>query len=158
MKKKKIKKFIYEGLGFPVVLKNVPTIEMYGEMIPDIDYNQLQKIVLLNLCHKPTPLTGSEIQFIRKFFEMTLADFGKQFGCSHVAVIKWEKFGSRFAKIEPTTDVCIRLFVFSHLNGKSSAFKQLYDNLDIMELLKCRNQTAQDIIAIDIEEDMGMVI
>lgn len=113
MKKKRIKKFIYEGLGFPIVLKNVPMIEMYGEQIPDIDYNALQKVVLLSLCHKPMPLTGNEIKFIRKYFEMTLIEFGKKFGCSHAAVIKWEKHGNRFAKIEPTSDVCIRLSIFS---------------------------------------------
>ena len=157
MKKKKIKKFVYEGLGFPIVLKNVPLIEMHGEMIPDIDYNDLQKTVLLHLCHKSIPLTGNEIKFVRKYLEMTLAEFGRKFGCSHVAVLKWEKHGNRFAKIEPTTDICIRLFVFSHLSNKGNAFRRLYDELDIMQLIKHRNQSEQDMLAIDIQEGLKMV-
>jgi transcriptional regulator with XRE-family HTH domain len=152
MKKKKIKKFIYEGLGFPIVLENVPIINFHGETVPDIDYNQLQKAVLLHLCHKSSPLTGNEIKFIRKYFEMTLAEFGKKFGCSHVAVIKWEKFGNKFAKIEPTTDICIRLFVFSQLNTKDSAFRRLYDELDITELLKYRNQARDSMLEIDLQD------
>ena len=35
MTKKKIKKFVYGGLGFPIVLRNVPTIEMLGEEVLD---------------------------------------------------------------------------------------------------------------------------
>lgn len=158
MKRKRIKKLVYEGLGFPIVLKNVPTIEVQGETIPDINYNLLQKTVLLSLCYKPTPLTGNEIQFIRKYFEITLVEFGKKFGYSHVAVIKWEKHANHFAKIEPTTDICIRLFVFSQLSNKSTAFKHLYDNFDVMQLVKYRNQSSVDLLAINLEEDTKMVI
>lgn len=157
MKKKKIKKFIYEGLGFPIVLKNVPVIEIRGEKILDINFNGLQKAVLLSLCHKPMPLTGNEIKFVRKYFQLTLAEFGEKFGCSHPAVIKWEKHGNRFAKIEPTTDVCIRLFIFSHLNGKSNAFKKLYDELDIMQLMKHRNKIVHDMLSIDVDEELKLV-
>ncbi len=150
MKKKKIKKFVYEGLGFPIILKNVSVIEMHGEAVPDINFNQLQKTVILKLCHKSTPLTGNEVRFIRAYLEMTLAQFGEKFGCSHAAVIKWEKHSNRFAKIEPTTEICIRLFIFSHLNNKSNAFKQFYDELDISEFVKYRNQVTNDMLAIDL--------
>ncbi len=156
MKKKKIKKFIYEGLGFPIILRNVPVVEMLGEEILDIDFNALQKTVLLSLCHKDSPLTGSEIKFIRKYFELTLVEFGLKFGCSHSAVLKWEKYENHFAKIEVTTDVCIRLFIFSQLNRKSGAFKQLYDELDINQLVKNRKQESSNILDIDMKEELGM--
>ncbi len=109
MKIKRIKKFTYEGLGFPIILKNVPVIKMQGEEVLDIDFNALQRTVLLTLCRKDCPLTGNEIKFIRKYFEMTLTEFGVKFGCSHSTVLKWEKQENHFAKIEPTTDICIRL-------------------------------------------------
>lgn len=157
MKKKKIKKLVYKGLGFPVILKNVPFIKIHGEMVPDIDFNDLQKVVLLNLCYKSAPLTGNEIKFIRKYFEMTLTEFGKNFGCSHVAVLKWEKHDNNFAKIEPTTDVYIRLFILSRLNCKSKAFKQLYDELDIVQFAKCFNHVMHNVLSIDIEEKTKMV-
>lgn len=157
MKNKKIKRFTYEGLGFPVILKNVPVVVMQGEEVLDVDYNALQKTVLLNLCRKDSPLTGNEIKFIRRYFEMTLAGFGVEFGCSHAAVLKWEKHENCFAKIEPTTDVCIRLFIFSHISRKSVAFKQLYDELDIRQLVKNRKQETC-ILAIDMEEELKMVV
>lgn len=159
MKKKQLKKFIYSGLGFPIILKNVPIIEVQGELVPNINYNALQKVVLLYLCHKSTPMTGNEIRFIREYFEMTLAEFGIKFGCSHVAVLKWEKFGNHFAKIEPTTDVCVRLFILSQLNCKSVIFKQVYDELDIQKLAKYqKSKTVYDAIAIDIEEEQKIAV
>jgi hypothetical protein len=48
-----VKRFIYEGLGFPVVLVDVPFIEVKGIWTPAINYNDLQKNVLRELYHKP---------------------------------------------------------------------------------------------------------
>ena len=158
MRRKKIKKFIYEGLGFPVILKNVPVIKMQGEEVLDIDFNALQKVVLLILCRKDSSLTGNEIKFIRKYFEMTSTEFGMKFGCSHSAVLKWEKYENHFAKIEPTTDICIRLFIFSRISKRSGAFKELYDALDIERLVKNRTQAVSYVLSVDLEEDLGMVV
>ena len=89
MKKQKVqKKFVYEGLGFPVVFRNVPMIEIRGVWTPDIDYNVLQKVVLLALAHCPAELTGNQIHFIRSWFGMTKTDFGKKFGVTHPAIVK----------------------------------------------------------------------
>jgi len=159
MKKKILKRYVYEGLGFPVVLKNVPTILIRGELTPDIDYNALQKAVLILLCYKRAPLTGNEVKFIRKYFEMNLTEFGAEFGCSHAAVMKWEKFGNRFAKIGPATDVCIRLFSIYRLHCKSSAFKELYDRIKIQELAKCQKKPSHfEPFAIDMSEDLEMAV
>lgn len=157
MKGKILKKYIYEGLGFPVILKNVPLICIRGEFVPDINFNALQKNILLHLCHKELPLTGYEIRFIRKYFEMTLADFGARFGFSHVAVLKWEKSGNHFAKLESTTDVCIRLFIFSHLCSSKTAFKELYNEINIPKLAKYhKSHHTIKPIAIDMLEDYKM--
>lgn len=159
MAKKAIKKYVYEGLGFPVVLKNVPTVEVRGEIVPHINFNALQKTVLLYLCYKHSPLTGNEVRFIRHYLEMTLAAFGSKFACSHAAVLKWEKFGNNFAKIEPTTDICIRLFVLNHLHRKGNDFKKLYNEIDIQQLEKCqknRESSPVNSIAIDVSEDLAL--
>jgi len=158
MKRKKIKKFTYEGLGFPVILKNVPVIKMQGEEVLDINFNALQKTVLLILCRKDSPLTGNEVKFIRKYFEMTPTEFGMKFGCSHAAVLKWEKYENHFAKIEPTTDICIRLFIFSHISKRSGAFKELYDELDIERLVRNRTQETSSVLSVDLKEELEMVV
>ena len=101
MEKKRVKKFKYEGLGFPVDLLDVPMIKVRDVWTPDIDFNELQKAVLLELCDMSLPLTGNQVHFIRTYFEMTLDAFGKHFGVTHAAVINWEKAKNRAAKIIP---------------------------------------------------------
>ncbi len=158
MRGKILKRYVYKGLGFPIVLRNVRTTKVRGETVPDINFNAFQKAVLFHLCHKKSPLTGNEIRFIRKYFEMTLADFGAKFGFSHVAVLKWEKRGNFHAKIEPTTDVCIRLFVFSSFRSSGTAFKQLYQEIDIPKLAKFQKSPVGDIrpIALDLQEELNL--
>lgn len=91
MSKKIAKQLEYKGLGFPVMLLNVPLVNIRGIEVPDIDYNVLQKSVLFALCQKLTPFYGNEIKFIRQFFEMSYTEFAKIFGVTHASVIHWEQ-------------------------------------------------------------------
>jgi DNA-binding transcriptional regulator YiaG len=90
MKNKKTETFVYNGLGFPVKLINVPMIKVLGKWAMNINLNKLQLAALRALLNKPSPLTGDELRFIRKFLNMSKAEFGEIFGVSHVAVGKWE--------------------------------------------------------------------
>ena len=134
MKHKIEKTYTFEGLGFPVILTNVPMIEIRGEFVLDIDFNKLQKAVLLHLCHKKTPLTGNEVKFIREYFSFTTIAFGHLFGYSHSAILKWENQGDAFARIAPTAEVYLRLYILNFLNQKAVDFKNLYDEICIPEL------------------------
>lgn len=136
MKKKIEKSYTYEGLGFPVLLINVPMIKIRGEFILDIDYNKLQKAVLLHLTHKKLPLTGNEIQFIRKYFALNTTAFGHLFGYSHSAVLKWENQGDAFARIAPTAEIYLRLYILDFLQKDALDFKELYTEVRIPELAK----------------------
>jgi DNA-binding transcriptional regulator YiaG len=111
MERKIERQFVDHGCGFPVLLLNVPMIKVRGKWIPDINYEMLEKSVLLDLCHKPYKLTGSEIRFIRLYFEMTLQAFGKRFGVQHPTVIKWEKCNAAPTNMTLGTEKDIRLFV-----------------------------------------------
>lgn len=137
MKTKTEKSYIYEGLGFPIQLINVPMIEIRGEFILDIDFNKLQKAVLLHLIHKKTPLTGNEVQFVRKYFSLNVTAFGCLFGYSHSAILKWENQGDAFAKIAPTTEMYLRFYILNFLQKDGSDFKELYNEIRILELAKC---------------------
>lgn len=136
MKKKIEKSYTYEGLGFPVQLTNVPMIEIRGEFILDIDFNKLQKAVLLHLSHKKTPLTGNEVQFVRKYFSLNVTDFGCLFGYSHSAILKWENQGDAFARIAPTAEIYLRLYILDFLQKDALDFKELYNEIRIPELAK----------------------
>ncbi len=144
MERKRVKKFIYAGLGFPIALIDVPLIKARGIWTPAIDYNKLQKAVIIALCHKLTPLTGNEIHFIRTFFEMTLEDFGKQFGMTHVAVINWERAKNRPAKASPTTELCIRLFILEKLKINNEIFRETFREFDIQRIAKEQKTLAKE--------------
>lgn len=128
------KKFTYKGFGFPIHLLNVPMIKTRGQWTPDIDYNKLQKAVLLFLATKPTCLTGNEIRFIRKYFRKTLEAFGLEFGVSHVAVIDWEAENDQPAKINPATEKCMRLYILDNLIKADKKFREAYHVVDIKTL------------------------
>ncbi len=136
MEIKKVKRFIYEGLGFPIVLVNISLVKKRDIWTPAIDYNKLQKAVLLAFTHKPIALTGNEIHFIRTYFEMTLEIFGKHFGVSHVAVLTWEKSGNKLAKINPTTELYIRLFILEKLKMNNQVFREAFREFNIEGIAK----------------------
>lgn len=148
MIEKKTKTFIFEGLGFPVKLINAPWKKIFGEWALDINLNELQNIALQALIHKPSSLTGEELRFLRKFLEMTTVKFGKLFGVSHVAVINWEY---NKAKINPATEICIRLYIMDYLSPKDKEFRNFYHEMNIENLRKGK-KSEQKSIKIDVEK------
>lgn len=136
MEKKRVKKFIYEGLGFPVALMDMILIKKRGIWTPALDYNKFQKATLLALSHKPYALTGNEVHFVRAYFEMTLENFAKQFGVSHPAVLNWEKKQNKSAKINPTTELCIRLMILEKLKINNQIFRTTFREFNIQSIAK----------------------
>lgn len=149
MKKKIAKQFEYDGLGFPVILLNFPMTEVRGIQVPDIDYNLLQRNILLVLCQKPFPLTGNEMRFIRQFLQMTYTDFAKKFGVTHASVIHWEKSRNAFAKISPTTELCIRLHILDVLHAKNKLFRETFKNFNYTDFKVWKNQEPAERITLD---------
>ena len=126
MKTKIQKKYVDNSLGFPVILINVPMINVRDQWVLHINYNRYQKVVLNSLAYKPAKLTGSETQFIRKYLKMTVRDFAKRFSVKHPAVIKWAKTKDEFTKMDWATEKDIRLFILDELNKKASELYKLY--------------------------------
>ncbi len=133
MKDRKKETFVFHGLGFPIKLINVPMKKVYGEWCIDINMNKLMLVVLEALAHKPTALTGDELSFIRSYLQMTTTEFGKTFGVSHVAVLKWES-GENI--MSPALGLCIRLHVLDHLHAKDAEFRALYKEISLEQLSK----------------------
>ena len=120
------KRYIDDGLGFPVILLNVPLIKVRGEWALKINYNRYQQCVLNLLAYKMAKLTGNEVQFIRKHFQMTVRTFAKRFSIKHTAVVKWEKAKDDPTKMTWTTEKDIRLFILDELNKGASELHNLY--------------------------------
>lgn len=133
MKEKKTATFIYEGLGFPIRLVNVPMKKVFGEWAIDINFHQLQIAALHMLAEKPTSLTGEELRFIRHYLEMSTHSFSKLFGVSHVSVLKWE---NEDTKMNPGTEFYIRLYILHHLKVTDKEFKKMYIKLNLKTLAK----------------------
>lgn len=133
VKDKKKKTFIFEGLGFPIKLMNVPMKKECGDWYIDINMNKLMLVVLEALAHKPVALTKNELNFIRSYLKMTSTEFGKTFGVSHAAVLKWESGKNR---ISPALEICIRLYILDHLCAKDKEFRALYKDLSLEKLSK----------------------
>ena len=131
MEVKTQKEFLDNGFGFPIRLINVPMVKIRGHWTPQLDYNELAKVLLRALAHKPSRLTGNEIKFIRTHFEMTLQAFAKRFCVTHVGVMKWEKSLNRPTVMNWTTEKDIRLFVLTRLKVKVQEFVSLYEELQL---------------------------
>ncbi len=149
MKRKIAAQFEYDGLGFPIMLLNFPLVEVRGVQVPDIDYNQLQRNALLALCQKPLPLTGNEVRFVRQYLQMTYTDFANRFGVTHASVIHWEHSKNSFAKILPTTELCIRLCILDVLCAKDKLFRETFRNFDYSKFKMQKNQTSGVYITLD---------
>ena len=124
------KRFVDEGFGFPVVLRNVPMAKVRGVWTPKIDYNEMAKVIVIALSHKPSRLSGAEVKFIRQFFKMTLTQFGDRFSVSHAGVIKWEAAEAEPTMMKWATEKDIRLFVADSLKEKPAKFATLYRELE----------------------------
>jgi len=131
METKILKEYFDYGFGFPVRLKSVPAVKVRGEWTPKIDYNALTQVVLRLLSVSPCRLTGNEIAFIRKSFQMTLKEFGSRFDVSHVAVMKWEKSKNRATKMSWPVEKDIRLFILTKQSVKAQQFAKVYSGLEV---------------------------
>jgi DNA-binding transcriptional regulator YiaG len=129
MEKRRAKRFKYVGLGFPIMLIDIPLVRVRDIWTPAIDYNKLQKSVLLALSYKAVPLSGNEVHFIRTYFEMTLEAFGKHLGVTSVTVVNWEKAKSKPAKINPSLELYIRLYIVDKLKLSNQVFRDTFRNL-----------------------------
>ncbi|MBF0359928.1 MAG: hypothetical protein HQK49_02900 [Oligoflexia bacterium] len=118
------------GFGFKVKIINAPMIKIRGEWVLDINFKKLQLFLLLALAQKPARLTGNEIQFIRKYFQMTASIFGKKFDVSHAAVLKWEKTKNHNTGMTWSTEKDIRLFIISKIQPKPTYFLSVYNGLE----------------------------
>lgn len=135
MKETKKENILWEGLGFPIRLINVPMKKVFGEWVLDINLEIFQRAVLDILVRKPSPLTGAEIRFIIDYLEMSTREFAQLFGVSHVAVLKWENEKSR---MNPSTEVYLRLYILNYLKVADREFRNLYLEISPQSLANAR--------------------
>jgi transcriptional regulator with XRE-family HTH domain len=110
-----VKKYTYDGFGFPVILSHVPCRLIRDVWTPFVSFEKLAQAVLYFLCCSEEPLTGNQVFFIRQHMELTGDALAEVLGVTQAAVSKWEKKGNQIAKIEPAIEFCLRLAALNHL-------------------------------------------
>ncbi|MEM7180385.1 MAG: hypothetical protein AAF518_05705 [Spirochaetota bacterium] len=126
------KEYLDTDFGFNVVLTDVPMIKIHGEWVLDINHAEFSNEVLKELLNSSHRLTGNHTRFIRTKLEMTLQEFGSQFGVAHSAVMKWEETGDAVTKMHICTERDIRLFAHDKVFGGTGLVK-LYHKVQTVE-------------------------
>lgn len=129
-KEKVVKDYIYDGLGFPILLQRVVFHQVRGEWLPHIDIEALADLVFKALPSKPAKLTGNEIKFIRVYLNKSKPAFAGIFKLSHTAITKWERAENLFAPISPSQEMALRLYLEDYLNVSHGEFYKVYKSLE----------------------------
>lgn len=128
-KQKMQEEFVYEGLGFPIILRNVRMIYIRDSWALDINLNTLQKVVLLGLAFHKYILTGNQIRFIRLWLGLTQTEFGKLLGVTHPAVVKWEKSGNESSKMTLATERDLRFMIVDRILCEDRIFRKAFRDI-----------------------------
>ena len=131
MSKKIERKYIYNGLGFPIELHNVEMVKFDGEFHPKIDVRKVADTAIKDLVSQPTRLTGNQIKFIRSYLEMSLRQFSEVVNESHMAIKKWEDFEDKPTNMDVNIEILLRLHIYKHTTIKSDN-----DNKEMLKFYK----------------------
>lgn len=120
--------YSYSGLGFPVVIDQAEFIKRGKLWILKVDIEKIADNVIIALLTKRSGLSGSEIKFIRTYFNLSRLEFADLVIASEILVKKWESSGLKKADINPAQEVLIRAFVKLILHG-DAGFSDFYKGL-----------------------------
>lgn len=118
-----VKEFAYKLAGFPVVVENVEVIVTGEGRFPRLDYEELNRRILVALATKPTKLTGNQVRYIRHSYELSLRDFAKLFRFKAPSVLKWEQRGNESTSMEWPTELLLRTEVLMRFADEEAAMR-----------------------------------
>ena len=97
MENKIVSEYEYQGLGFPIILKNVEFLKIHEQWHPKINVEKVAEEAFYSLIKKSTvsPLTGNEIEFIRVYLNMNKKEFGDKLNVDRTTISRWEKSGDK---------------------------------------------------------------
>ena len=125
-----MKKIIYNGLGFPIILKGVKTREFRGEILPDINHRKLEDQVFKTLLWLPSHFSGAHLSFVRGYMGLSQKEFATALGLkTHATISGWEGKESKATGMLGTTEVVIRLLMAEFIgeNDFAAHFKEFLE-------------------------------
>lgn len=111
------KTIIFNHLGFPIKLVNCPHLLVEGELVPDVNYEQLEELMFRILPLKPTRLTGAELKFIRHHLGKTQKQFAKWLDdrVDDSSISKWEARDLEPTNMGDSMERSIRMQLIVHM-------------------------------------------
>lgn len=117
-----MKKFRYNGLGFPIDLIGIKTRKFRGEILPDINHRALEDEVFKVLLRLPAHFSGAQLSFIRGYMELSQKEFATMLGLkTHATISGWEGKGNKATGMPGTTELVIRLLMAEFIKDTSFA-------------------------------------
>jgi DNA-binding transcriptional regulator YiaG len=107
-----MKKLIYNGLGFPIILKGVKTFQFRGEVLPKINHRAFEDMIFKALLRYPAHFSGAHLSFVRGYMKLSQKKFASMLGLStHATISAWEGKKKHATGMPATTEVVIRLIM-----------------------------------------------
>lgn len=144
MKQKTEKAYIYEGLGFPVELSDVKMVYINDEWCPVIDVVHVARKEIEKLVTQDSSFTGNQVRFIRSYLNMSLREFAVSIAnVTHTSISKWEKHHDQFARIDPNTELVIRLELYKRF-GLDGTLDEMYSQLKMLTFYTTGGSVQED--------------
>ena len=117
-----MKKLIYNGLGFPIVLKGVQTFEFRGEVLPNMNHREFEDMVFKALLRYPARFSGAHLSFVRGYMKLSQKKFASMLGLSTNATVSgWEGKKNLATGMPVTAEVVIRLIMADFIGDDTFA-------------------------------------
>ncbi len=152
MKTKIVENYIYEGLGFPILLPTVEMIYFQNDWHYKVDVYGVADMALKALVTQESRLTGNQVRFARTYLSMPLRKFAKEVVHeSHAAVSKWEKFGDKITNMDGNIEAMLRLYIYDRVCAKTIKQKnEFYEKYQEIKKLFLNNKSPKFMkIALD---------
>lgn len=127
--KKTQKNYLYNGLGFPVLLKTAEFRLVGQKWLLKVDVKKVAEAVIRALPSKPVGLTGAEIKFARTYFDLSKRKLAEELNVSHTAVNKWEDADQEKAKMDSSLEILFRSYIKLKLNEEEADFSNFFRGL-----------------------------
>ena len=132
-----IKNYQWNGFGFPIIFEKLPAIKVRGELIPDINFDELASPIIQFICIKQDfCFSGNQIKFIRHYLKMTLRDFANFIGVTHQSVMRWEEKAKASAHMGAHVEFVMKIKVLKALHSTSKIINKAVETIDSVDNVK----------------------
>lgn len=133
----KIKNYLWNGFGFPVIFEELPAIKLRGELVPDIDFSKVAPDLIKFICsEQELPLSGNQVKFFRHALNFSMRDYAKLIGVTHVSLMRWEKRKNHPAKIEAHIEIVLRILMLKKFEGNKTEILEAATQVEGVAKLK----------------------